>query len=229
MNNYVTLPNGVIKQKQICQKLCTYGLDYSSKYDSYGQAGELLSHVRLGFLLGAIRRTPSSLLDVGYGNGSFLKACSKCIGSLSGTDISGYPLPEGISTVPFEQALNTKYDVVTFFDSLEHFEDISFIARLQCNYVFITLPWCHNTSDEWFLAWKHRRPDEHLWHFSKDALIAFFKENGYEVVNCGVPFEDMIRKDTRYTPNILTGVFKKVVQTEQSAPEQPENSPGDST
>lgn len=209
MENYEILNNGIIKQKKILKDKCVYDISYSSKYNEYGENGRLLAHMRLGFLLASIKKIPNSILDIGYGNGDFLNACLKCISSCNGTDISNYPLSENINKLDFKDIFKKHFDVICFFDSLEHFENINFIRDLNCNYIFITLPWCHFKSKEWFEKWKHRRPDEHLWHFNKNAMINFFKENGYEPVNCGISFEDTIRKDKRYNPNILTGIFKK--------------------
>jgi hypothetical protein len=209
MEKYKKHLNGVIEQTDFFNKICEYKREYSEKYNNYGIKGELLSNIRLGFLLGSIGKIPNSIVDVGYGNGDFLKVASKCITKCFGNDISDYPTPPGIEKISWEKLLNNNYDVITFFDSLEHIPDINFIKDLKCNYIFITLPWCHNYNDEWFLNWKHRRPDEHLWHFNEESLINFFNEMGYDCINSGVAFEDIIRKDDRYNPNILTGIFKK--------------------
>lgn len=206
---YEKMPNGVIHQKEFFHQIKEYNKEYSSKYDKYGEMGRHLGFLRLGFLISSIGKIPDSILDVGYGNGDFLKASSITINKCYGTDITKGPLPDNVQYLNWGQAKKEKYDVVTFFDSLEHFEDIEFVKNLNCDYIFITLPWCHYKSDKWFFDWKHRRPDEHLWHFNKESLINFFEEQGYSVVNCGVPLEDAIRKDERYNPNILTGIFKK--------------------
>jgi len=211
MDKYKRLENGIKKQTEIINKKCEYNIKYSSTYNDYGEKGRILSHMRLSFLLASIKKIPNSILDIGYGNGDFLNACTRCISSCNGSDISKYPLSKEINMIDFQDISKQHFDVVCFFDSLEHFDDINFIKHLECDYIFITLPWCHFYSEEWFMDWKHRRPDEHLWHFNKEALLKFFKENGYEKINCGIPFEDIIRKDDRYKPNILTGIFKKTI------------------
>ena len=157
-------------------------------------------------MIGAIPKI-TSLLDVGYGNGDFLKACSSSIPYLFGNDISGYPIPR--SCVYVNDILAYEYDVVCFFDSLEHFEDISFVKDLKTKYVYISVPWCYNFSDEWFKNWKHRREDEHLWHFNPISLENFMNEMGYTLVISSC-IEDTIRKPVDNNPNILTAIFKKV-------------------
>ena len=62
----------------------------------------------------------------------------------------------------------------------------------------------------WFEKWKHRRPDEHLWHFDKDSLVNFMERMGYIMVSCS-NLEDTIRKNPHQEEtNILTCVFKKL-------------------
>ena len=77
LENYETLPNGIIKQINV-EKI-EYNIDYSNKYNNYGENSNYLSHLRLGVLLGTINKIPKSILDVGYGNGSFLNCAKKII------------------------------------------------------------------------------------------------------------------------------------------------------
>jgi hypothetical protein len=207
MENYKVLQNGIIQQINVNK--INYNYEYSNKYNNYGEKCNYLSYLRLGVLLGAINKTPNSILDVGFGNGSFLLAAHNIIDKCYGYDISDYPVPDNIIRV--HSFFDKHYDVICFFDSLEHFDDIHFISKLDCDYIYISLPWCHFFSEDWFINWYHRRPDEHLWHFNDKSLCAFFKENGYENIylsNC----EDTIRKNAQATnyPNILSAIFKKI-------------------
>lgn len=204
MNNYQKLENGVIQQIQVNK--IKYDYDYSDKYNSYGEKSNYLSYLRLGVLLGNLHAIPQSILDVGYGNCAFLNASKLIIDKCYGFDISNYPVSDNITRV--DDIYNQHYDVICFFDSLEHFDDINIIDKLDCNYVFISLPFCHNFSDEWFLNWYHRRPNEHLWHFNDEALVRFFESNGYKNIYIGT-FEDTIRKNGADYPNILSAIFKK--------------------
>ena len=100
-------------------------------------------------------------------------------------------------------------EVITFFDSLEHFSNIEFVKELKCTYVVISLPWCTGgLDDQWFESWKHRKPDEHLYHFNEHSLEQFMDRQGYNMLNyCNL--EDSIRQDATLVPNILTACFKK--------------------
>jgi len=206
MDNYEVLPNGVIKQL-VVNKI-TYDYNYSNKYNHYGEKGNYLSYTRYGVLLGVLQRVPTSIVDVRYGNGSFLNVCKETIANVYGCDLSEYPVPEGCKKIMFKDISNV--DVTCFFDSLEHFEDITLIKDLDTKYIFISVPWCHNLSPEWFINWYHRRENEHLYHFNDRSLVNFFNECGYDCLYMGC-FEDIIRKNAALgeLPNILSAVFRK--------------------
>jgi len=207
MENYELTPNGVIKQKKIVNFLQNYDNNYiENRYNQYGEKGPQMAGLRLGYLISNLKEKPKSILDVGYGNGDFLKVCVQGIEKCYGNDVSGYPTPEGVEFV--DNIFKEHYDVICFFDVLEHFEDINFVKNLKCNFIYISVPWCHNFNDEWFMSWKHRREDEHLWHFNDKSIVNFFNEMGYElVVKSNV--EDLIRTPIDDNENILTCIFKK--------------------
>lgn len=207
IKNYKILENGLIRQIDFINKIQKYDYQYvDDRYNKYGEKGPQMAGLRLGYLIGTLGFVPDSILDIGYGNGDFLKMTQQAIKSY-GNDISGYPIPDKSEFV--DNIFNEHYDVISMFDVLEHFEDISFVKDLNCNYVYISLPWCHNFSDEWFENWKHRRPDEHLWHFNDDSINKFFIEMGFERLNFS-NIEDIIRKSSDENPNILTCIFKKI-------------------
>jgi len=205
INNYEYDENGVIYQKDRIPFI--YDKNYVTvRYDTYNQLNVAMSHLRLGYIIGVLGHIPTSILDVGYGNGAFLKACCDIIPRCLGHDISGYEIPTKCEFVA--DIFKAKVEVMTFFDSLEHFQNPYFMKNLDCKYVCISLPWCHNFSDEWFENWKHRRPNEHLWHFNDKSLSAFMVSQGYKVRNiCDI--EDTIRQSTFDYSNILTGIFEK--------------------
>jgi hypothetical protein len=75
--------------------------------------------------------------------------------------------------------------------------------------VFISVPWCHYILDAWFDSWKHRRENEHLWHFDLGSLTKFFGSLGYEYISHS-SIEDIIRKPVDDMSNILTVLFRKI-------------------
>ena len=206
MENYTILTNGVIKQKVINK--IKYNYEYSNKYNKYGEKSIALSYLRLGILLGVLGKTPTSIVDVGYGNGDFLISCLKCVKNVYGCDISDYPIPDKVKKIDFCDISNV--EVTCFFDSLEHFEDIYEIQKIKTDYIFISVPDCHFISEEWFKNWYHRRENEHLYHFNKESLCKFMDECGYECIYSS-NFEDTIRFNENIHPltNILSCIYKK--------------------
>jgi len=207
LQNYKLTQDNVIEQ--VVKHQYNYDLEYSdTRYSIFSDRGNILN-LRLGYIIGSIGKIPESLMDVGYGNGDFLDTCKPLISELYGNDIQpAYPLNEGITFV--DNITSQEVEVITFFDSLEHFHDIEWVKDLKCKYVIISLPWCYNgVDDEWFSTWKHRKPDEHIFHFNEKSLEAFMKRQGFKLVNyCNI--EDKVRVDANLTPNILTGCFEKI-------------------
>lgn len=207
LDGYAIDDNGIMYQKNVL--IDTY---YDQKYIDTGYsraACDEMSYLRLGFLLSNLKFLPNSILDVGYGNGSFLKIASKVIPNCYGYDVPpAYPLPKECAATFVDSIYDKKYTVVTFFDSLEHFKDIYEIKNLRTDYVLVSVPWCHYTNKDWFSGWKHRKPNEHLWFFNERNLVKFFDCLSYEMI-CLSNFEDVIRKPVDNLPNILTGLFKK--------------------
>ncbi len=202
LDNYEKDLNGVIKQIN-----CTpfsYDYSYADNYNTL-PTNDIMSHLRLGYIVGSLGKMPESILDVGYGNGAFLNLAKNST-TCYGHDISQYPIPEGVSFV--ENILENYYEVISFFDVIEHFSNPYFLKDLNCKYIVCSLPHCHNFSDEWFRSWKHRKPNEHLWHFNEESLVKFFDVQGYSKINTS-NFEDVVRKTKEEYSNILSGVFLK--------------------
>lgn len=207
LKNYKKLSDGTIKQIKISPFV--YDYNYSNNYNSdiYKLNSKFISYLRFGFLVGVIGRLPNSIVDVGYGNGEFLNVCKTAVKECYGYDVSDYPIPNGVVRV--NSITEQFFDVITFFDSLEHFDDISFVKELKCNYICISVPHCHYFSDEWFDGWKHRKPDEHIWHFNRNSLLNFMMDSNYILLNEFNAIEDLIRSPIDDNENILTMIFKK--------------------
>tara|TARA_R100001510_G_C7634268_1_gene192704 strand:- start:574 stop:1206 length:633 start_codon:yes stop_codon:yes gene_type:complete len=208
LNNYTKMENGVIYQSD---KKITMNYDQDYIKSSYAEeAMKNISYLRYGYLAGYLANQGFdsvkglSVLDVGYGFGHFLKVCSDAGMKSYGHEVNGHD----ISKFAAQGNIDWDYDVITFFDSLEHFEDITFVKHLKCKHLLISLPWCHYPSDEWFENWKHRKYGEHIWHFSKEALCNFLEESGFRV-NIISSFEDSLRTPVDNLPNVLSVVAEK--------------------
>ena len=157
LEGYEKLSTGVIKQVNATPP--TYDDLYIRDYNlSIGGVGDELSYLRLGLLLGSLNQSITKLLDVGYGDGNFLSKARTVIKDCYGYDVAPvFPLPGGVDRV--DKITGAYYDVVTFYNSLEHMPDIDFLKDIQCIFLVISTPWCHYFSDDWFKNWKHRKPD----------------------------------------------------------------------
>ena len=135
LENYSQNEDGVIYQ--VDKNPIDYDKDYvNTRYVKYGELPTYMAHLRLGNIIGSLSRVPKSILDVGYGDGSFLKVCSNIIPKCYGYDVSSYPAPAGCEVV--SSMTDQSYDVITFFDSLEHFEDIEFVPEVKTNQIETT-------------------------------------------------------------------------------------------
>lgn len=174
---------------------------------------ERMSTIRYNFMTDNIPfgyPQPDGILDVGYGDGSFLRYAQS-----KGHKVTGYDITEAHHNgdFPITNSLSEgEYHVITFFDSLEHFSDITETIKSLAphKYIVVTVP-CLRTvfTDEWFKEWKHRKENEHIHHFSPYTLINFFINMGYELVTIGNP-EDEIRKGDYGYWNTTSAVFKKL-------------------
>jgi SAM-dependent methyltransferase len=203
-----------------------YDLDYvAQRYDAMNHSVSDISFLRAGFVLGACDRI-RSVLDVGYGSGGFLAAMNnaRCFAEppdlpirCVGTDISGYPVPKGCEFLPWDRAVQEQWDLVTFFDSLEHFPTLQVLHDLKARWIVITAPWvCEEASPAWLAAWKHLRPGEHLHHFKPSALCNLMEVHGYRCASLGF-IEDMIRKPSeKQEHNTFTAVFASRAHSEST-------------
>jgi hypothetical protein len=197
---------GVIHQ--ICPEPYTYNEQYTATYDteSYKAQSDLLQALRLGFTIAAHGTRPTSILDYGYGNGAFMKFARQQIDKVTGLDVTGRKI-EGCEITETLRPV----DVITFWDCLEHIEDMSFVRFLPCHTVVVSLPYCHYFTEgqAWFdNEYKHRKPNEHLHHFDQQSLATFMAVNGWHRTATST-HEDIVRKSTHGKPNILSMAFKR--------------------
>lgn len=214
IENYFLDKFGIIHQKNI--NPIKYNENYLAGFKtipSYAINCHLLSYLRIGLAIGAgAIREQEKILDIGYGNGAFLDAAFLCGIETAGYDISGHKINKVhkiIESLP--EVLSNKYNLVTFFDSLEHIPDLDFLGSLKTNYICISVPLCHwdTKGDKWFMEWKHRKVNEHLHHFGENSLVKFMKSIKYKPILINNA-EDSIRgKLSDGSDNILTAIFER--------------------
>lgn len=204
---------GAVRQRDLTVTQ-VYNPEYvSSRYNMYPREGHMSELRAIGVISlfrGVFGKKLGSVMDFGCGNGSFLRSCVAMDGvEAYGYDISEYP----ITGVGVDRTRDIKMPVncVTFFDSLEHLvSPDEVLDQLNCQFIFISLPWCHfaDLGPDWFMSWKHRRPGEHLWHFSPCSISKLMHRHGFKLIQLGNREDEIRRSDSIY-PNILTASFAK--------------------
>ena len=146
-----------------------------------------------------------SLLDFGCGVGAVVEAARR-----RGWHAAGCDLIPGAGVL-HPGSVPGGWDVVTFFDSLEHLPDpAGCVESLAADWVMVSVPWCHHPYDwVWFGGWKHRRPGEHLHHWSRGTLANFFGRLGYAEVVSGCVEDDFRPNPQQAEPNVLTALFRR--------------------
>lgn len=193
---------GIVKQDNPAP--FEYGEEYYNIISGRGELNMRMAHLRYGYMVGVLGTVPHSLLDVGCGDGSFLKVCKNKVRFCYGNDIYRNNIPKEYTIVSDITA--SHYDIVCFHDSLEHFPSIDFLRNMKCSIFYISVPDYKNMGDFDFANWKHRKPHEHIFHFSKESLENLFFDMGYELLDSS-HIEDVIRGGH---DNILSLIFGEI-------------------
>jgi len=209
LDNYYIDEFGVIHQRAWSAKV--YDQEYLSYYEGLHDRTIKLGYMRLGWVLGLLHALPESVLEVGYGIGTFLEAAVIAgVPLCAGYDVARYPLPAKCVFFEWDEALAREWQLVALFDVLEHIPDLTFLSRLQARAVALSVPYCRwgELGDDWFRDWRMRLPDEHLHHFDPDSLRRLMARYGYRCRDLNT-FEDGLRlRQGESGPNILSGFFE---------------------
>jgi hypothetical protein len=186
-----------------------YDADYFAKYEAYAatEMGRAITQARVEL----VRRHVSwetSLVDVGIGCGAFVDAVEDGglaygFGFALGYDIN----PVGVAWLEkrfaFRDPRSEPVDALTFWDSLEHITNAAeFIASAR-EWVFCSLPIVPGDGPP-RADWKHYRPDEHCWYWTRMGLVRWMADHGFRCVECNLMESDLGRED------IETFAFRRV-------------------
>lgn len=210
IENYQIDEFGVIHQIEWTPKV--YDKEYLSYYEGLRGRTIKLGYQRLGWVLGLLRELPDSVLEIGYGLGTFLEAAQLAgISTCVGCDVARYPLPEGCVFMDWDKVMAEEWDLVALFDVLEHIPDLSFLSTINTAALALAVPCCRwkEFGDDWFREWRMRLPDEHLHHFDQDSLVQFLGHHGFQCVDLNT-YEDGLRlREGEQGPNIISGFFER--------------------
>lgn len=162
-----------------------YGWTYALEYERRAQNGSSLAlcAVRWGLVVSTGVKT---LLDFGCGVGAFLAYLRPYEVQADGYDLNpdarrlaGARVNGG--TITADQAsLRRWYDVICYWDSVEHLFNPDVDGCFQASFVAMTLPIYQSV--EHCLGSKHFKPTEHLTHWTAPALITWMGQQGLTVI-----------------------------------------------
>ena len=185
-----------------------YDAAYARQYDQ--RPHQEMSALRWRFIQRWLGLAAGSrVLDIGYGNGSLLRHARSRGMEVFGLDVHGEDF--GIPTVDYDTPWT--FDLICFFDSLEHFVNFDRLFQLQSAHVVISLPSPPGYLLDTPECWRHYKPGEHLHHFCSDSLDFLMARWGLgRKVAAGFP-EDALRGKLQVGgqayDNIYTAIYRR--------------------
>lgn len=213
-----------------------YNSDYiENKVHGESEKSKRLNEIRFSFLSGFLGDgSARTILDIGYGNGSFLEYLVKkrkeldSFVAIRGYDVSnengvdpyrGKELLKEVGILP--NLRDFKHDIITMFDVLEHVNNPKqFILDTKANVYIITIPLLHfewTTEEDLmdidgkFRNWKHRKPGEHYHFWTESGLRHLFESCGYDCFDQSYD-ENEVRVTTQMDypeRNVFSGIYVK--------------------
>ena len=170
--------NGVAYQRDRAHRI-RYDDEYLIKFGAYDPV--IAATVNAGRCAMLARHLPkgASVLDVGAGDGGFVRAAGMAGFNAYGVD----PIPKA------SQALReagcyaddpSQFDAVTLWDTVEHMDNPGAILRAARAFVFASVPVFEDFSQ--IRASKHYRPGEHLYYWTADGFIDWFALYGFRLL-----------------------------------------------
>jgi hypothetical protein len=158
-----------------------YGAEYLAKIGKYDM--EIAGRVNSGrcALLARHLHDGASVLDIGAGDGAFVRCANSW-----GFDAMGYDVIPTTAAQLVAQGLYgddpAMFDAVTLWDVIEHLAEPGLWLRrvLRNGYLFASVP-IHADLRQ-VRASKHYRPGEHLYHFTDEGFIALMADYGYRLL-----------------------------------------------
>lgn len=179
-----------------------YGEEYFKKYQALdaGPISDALNLFRINQVIEILQGGDAyDVLDVGIGSGRFVSLLTDKVQTLelsevevSGTDINPFAI-QWLEKRNQIGSLYGHYDVLTFWDSLEHFRDPRVPLRAAAKWAIVSLPIFRDA--EHALSSKHFRPDEHFWYWTREGFRMFAHTNGFDVVDVRITESLIGRED----------------------------------
>lgn len=125
-----------------------------------------------------------SLLDVGAGNGGFLRAAQRvCFAS----GIDPDPQGEGVAKGTIATLKESHYDVITYHDVLEHVFDPAAELRAAVRHLGVRGHLIVDVPDVFVPNGLHHYKHEHIWYFSLRGLVDLLRVEHLDIVGVDFP------------------------------------------
>lgn len=166
-----------------------YDSAYFDRYAALAETpiGRALNEFRAGLVLSHALGVPlgddlATVLDVGIGDGAFVRAANGPGWIVKGFDVN----PAGVDWLNRFGLFGDLYrpegwPVLTFWDSLEHIRDPGPALAQATAFAFVSIPIFADSAHA--RRSKHYRPDEHYWYFTRRGFVAFAEAAGFEVLD----------------------------------------------
>lgn len=173
-----------------------YDKKYFDKYKGYAQTeiGKSITKSRMEFVA---KYFDGVVVDIGIGCGQFVEARKNTLGF----DINPFGVEWLKSRNLFADPYKSPFPAATFWDSLEHIQNIQFLLENVREWVFVSIPIFQ--SCEHVLRSKHFRKDEHCWYFTHKGFLAWMDTQGFSPITVERFEMDLGRED------IFTFAFKR--------------------
>jgi len=184
-----------------------YDGEYARQYDR--RPHHAMSVLRWNFIQHWLALTAGSrILDIGYGNGAFLKFARRRGMDVFGLDVHG----EDFGVPTLVRGAAGGFDLICFFDSLEHLPAFEHLFALRPSAVIVSIPDVPDYLLETPRHWRHYKPGEHLHYFSRRSLDLLMRKWGLTTkLADGCPEDDLRGKlhiGSRVHDNIYTAIYR---------------------
>lgn len=172
-------------------------IEYGSGYWEYYREldnTEMAKHLTRARVDMVRKHWDGQVVDVGIGGGRFVTEM----------DCMGFDVcPDAIKWLIQGRRFSTpSVEAVTCWDSLEHMKDpVGFVSGIT-KWVFVSMPIYENKKH--CLNSKHYKPGEHIWYWTHDGLVRWFRRCGFELIE----YNDMESQIGR--EGILSYAFKRI-------------------
>lgn len=159
-----------------------YDKEYFDKYVGYAETpvGTAITAFRCEFTSHYVTGH-DTLCDIGIGCGDFLTSIEPYMSSVRGYDVNETALDWLAKRNMYSDPHISSFDIMTFWDSLEHIPDFDLMLANCRKWLFISMPIYLNLHDD-LLQSKHFRKDEHFWYFTHLGLTELMYTHGFMFV-----------------------------------------------